>query len=178
MEISEEDYKRLFKVYKTFKASGMKAPSSEEFQALAAQLVSGEPFKTQTHWKGGGQGGMAPMPTATPASGQETKPGIPIAGFQGNTTFNNQAGTSPPMSPPLDAGQRTADPGGFESLDPSGLPSDLAGGLTPPPPETTGGLSKLPSGKGKTTVETDEKGRVTKITQILTPGLGGLQSVG
>lgn len=48
----------------------------------------------------------------------------------------------------------------------------------PPPPETAGGLSKLPSGKGKITADYDEKGRIIKITQVLTPSTGGIQQDG
>ena len=147
MEISAEDYEKIYKVDKTFKASGMKPLSGEDMKALAEQLLSGQPFKAQAHWQGGAPGnsppaGPAGIPGQMPPSGQPPAPMAPEA----------------PTAPE------------------GGLPPEIAGGLTPPPPETSGGLSKLPKGKGKTTVETDESGRVTKITQILTPGLGGINS--
>src|SRR3990167_4870964 len=79
------------------------------------------------------------------------------------------AGVLPSAGIPGGIGQPAA-PGAMPSAQEGSPLGGLEGGLTPKPPETTGGLSRLPTGKGRVMVDTDEQGRVTKITQTLTPG--------
>lgn len=98
-----------------------------------------------------------------------------ILGGQGQPPGGPGAGIPGQLPPGAEGGQ--TQPAGLPGANPA-----LQGGLVPPQPEQAYGLTQpqgLSSmtrggGKGRIVVDHDESGRVTKITQTLTPGAGGL----
>ena len=134
----------------------MKPLSAQELKNLYQQRVQS--------LQGPG-GGLATIPSGI---------NLPIAGFQGSTMFNNQAGTSPMIPPALQMGQRTANPSMFEKLDaygqPMGPPTQTQGwfpGPRDPFLMAQGGQPAQPLGGGgrgfNTTIQIGEDGQVSGI---------------
>lgn len=177
MEISDQDAKKLFAVDSGLQSAKMRPLSADELRALAEKIAGGGQAApgSPAVAPGGNQfdqrmeqagaplpqpppQGLAPMPDPQGMSQSQA----PIAGFQGNSVFPNEANVY--------GNSGLHQEGGGERLDARGqsIPG-LEGGLSPQP---------APRGKSRITVDKDEQGRVTKITQTLTPGVGGLQSSG